>query len=123
VVSWFGAIQAQDFKGAKWAVGLRGNGLTEAAVERAYDEGAILRTHVLRPTWHFVAAADIRWLIALTGPRIIARMGPRHRQLELDSTTLARSRATLTRALGGGGLTRRQIGCSSGRGSGPRRSG
>lgn len=110
VVSWLGAVQAQDFAGAKWAIGLRAIGLTEAAVERAYDQGAILRTHVLRPTWHLVSADDIRWLIALTGPRVIARLGPRHRYLEIDDRTVARSRAALTRALDKGALTRREAG-------------
>ena len=110
VASWFGAIQAQDFQGAKWAIGLRTKGLTDAAVERAFDEGSLLRTHVLRPTWHFVTAADIRWLLALTGPRIMARMSPYHRQLELDHETLRRARVLLTRALCDGFLTRRQIG-------------
>jgi len=110
VVSWLGAVQAQDFAGAKWAIGLRAAGLTEAAVERAYDQGAILRTHVLRPTWHLVAADDIRWLVALTGPRVIARLGPRHRYLELDDRTVARSRAALTRALDESSLTRREVG-------------
>jgi hypothetical protein len=110
VASWFGAIQAQDFQGAKWAIGLRTKALTDAAVERAFDEGLILRTHVLRPTWHFVAAADIRWLLALTGPRIIARMSSYYRLLELDDALVRRSRALLTRALSGGFLTRRQIG-------------
>ena len=110
VVSWLGAVQAQDFPAAKWAIGLRATGLTEAAVERAYDQGSILRTHVLRPTWHLVAADDIRWLVALTGPRVTARLGPRHRYLELDDRTVARSRAALTRALQKGALTRREAG-------------
>ena len=55
-------------------------GLTEAELDRAFDEGAILRTHVLRPTWHFVAPADIRWMLALTGPRVQARSVPYHRR-------------------------------------------
>ncbi len=109
IVSWLGAIQAQDFRGATWAIGVRSKRLTEAAVERAYDEGRILRTHVLRPTWHFVAGADIRWLIALTGKRIIARLAYRHRQLELDAPTFARIRSVLGRALATAHLTRREI--------------
>lgn len=109
VVAWFGAVQAQDFPGARWAVALRTKGLTDAAVARAYDAGEILRTHVLRPTWHFVTSADIRWLIALTGPRLISRLAYRHRQLELDPPTVARSRAALIRALDADDLTRREI--------------
>jgi hypothetical protein len=110
IVAWFGAVQAQDFRGAKWAVGLRGKGLTDVAVERAFNDGEILRTHVLRPTWHFVAARDIRWLLALSGPRVIARMKYRHRQLEIDDAMLARSRRVVARALADGPLTRPQLG-------------
>ena len=69
VVQWLGAVQAQDYSGAKWAIGLRAKGVMDGDVERAFDEGAILRTHVLRPTWHFVSPADIRWMLALTAPR------------------------------------------------------
>ncbi len=72
VVSWLGAVQSQDYPGAKWALHLRVPGLTDAAVDEAFDTGAIVRTHILRPTWHFVAPADIRWMLALTGPRILA---------------------------------------------------
>jgi hypothetical protein len=109
VVAWFGGIQAQDFQAAKWAIGLRARAVTDAAVERAFNEGAILRTHVLRPTWHFVTPADIRWLIALTGPRVIARLAARHRQLEIDARTASRSRRFLTRALAHGFLTRQEL--------------
>src|SRR6185436_402511 len=70
IVSWMGAMQAQDFAMAKWAIGLRLPGLKEADVEKAFNEGAILRTHLLRPTWHFVTPDDIRWMLALTAPRI-----------------------------------------------------
>ncbi len=63
---WLGAVQAQDYPAAKWGLGLRAPGVSDADVERAFDEGAILRTHVLRPTWHFVTPSDIRWMLALT---------------------------------------------------------
>jgi hypothetical protein len=109
VVAWLGAVQAQDFPGARWALGLRAADSTDADVLRAFDEGAILRTHVLRPTWHFVTPADIRWLLALTGPRLMAGLAHRHRWLELDARTMARSHAALVRALEGGRfLTRAQ---------------
>ena len=72
VVAWLGAVQAQDYGGAAWAVGQRAQAATAATVEQAFGEGAILRTHVMRPTWHFVAPADIRWLLMLTGPRVHA---------------------------------------------------
>src|SRR5687768_3318113 len=64
------AVQSQDFAGAKWAVAMRGNGFDEAEVDAAFERGDIVRTHVLRPTWHFLAPEDLRWMMALTGPRI-----------------------------------------------------
>jgi hypothetical protein len=98
-VGWLCAVQSQDFAGAKWAVGSRLRSSGDSRVERAYDEGAILRTHLLRPTWHFVLPVDIRWLLDLTAPRIKASIRHRHRKLELDAHTLRRAIATLARAL------------------------
>ncbi|HET9157917.1 MAG TPA: crosslink repair DNA glycosylase YcaQ family protein, partial [Myxococcaceae bacterium] len=72
VVDWLVAVQSQDYAGAKWAVGQRTADATEAELDRLFDEGAILRTHVMRPTWHFVRPADIRWLLTLTAPRVRA---------------------------------------------------
>jgi len=69
-VGWLGAVQSQDYGPAKWAVGMRQRRASDAAVERAFAEGRILRTHVLRPTWHFVLPADIRWLLTATAPRL-----------------------------------------------------
>src|SRR5262249_20428112 len=67
VVAWLGAVQAQDYSAAKWALGLRlGHEATAAQIERAFDEGGILRTHVMRPTWHFVTPSDICWMLELT---------------------------------------------------------
>jgi hypothetical protein len=110
VVAWLGAVQAQDYSGAKWALGLRAKGLTDAAVEQAFDEGAILRTHILRPTWHFIAAADIRWMLALSAPRVHAVNAYYYRTLGLDATAFARSRAAIEGALAGGRqLTRIQL--------------
>src|SRR3954462_14896430 len=74
VVRALGAEQAQDYMGAKWAVGLRTKRATHAEVENAVASGEILRTHVLRPTWHFVLPEDVRWMLALTGPRIAKAM-------------------------------------------------
>ncbi|HYN36580.1 MAG TPA: crosslink repair DNA glycosylase YcaQ family protein, partial [Actinomycetota bacterium] len=69
VVRRFGAMQAQDYGPAKWSLGQRNRGITDEEMDRALDEGSILRTHVLRPTWHFVLPEDIRWLLELTRPR------------------------------------------------------
>ncbi len=102
VVQWLGAVQAQDYAGAKWALGLRLQGATDADIESAFDSGALLRTHVMRPTWHFVAPADIRWMLALTAPRIIAGSAGRYRELGLDQETLSCSGTVLEQALQGG---------------------
>lgn len=103
VVRWLGAVQAQDFHGAKWALALRMRATTtDAVVEEAFNDGQILRTHLLRPTWHFVAPEDIRWLLQLTAPRINVRCGSAYRKYELDNATLNRSNKLLTRALQGG---------------------
>lgn len=99
VLSWMTAMQAQDFEMAKWAVGLRLAESSRSAVEAAIDRGEILRTHLLRPTWHLVAAQDIRWILDLTAPRILASAAPRLRQLELTATTLAKSLKAIEKAL------------------------
>lgn len=110
VVDWLCAVQAQDFAGTKWALGLRMRTALDADIERAFNAGSILRTHVLRPTWHFVRPADIRWLLALTAPRIKKLMAYRYRQLELDPRTLKRTNAALERALRDGEeLTRDEL--------------
>lgn len=111
VVARLGAVQAQDYAGARWAIGLRATGLTEADVDRAFNEGTILRTHVLRPTWHFVAPADIRWMLALTGPRVKSSMAYQRRALGLDDHMLRRGTRAIERALRDGGqLTRAELG-------------
>jgi hypothetical protein len=102
VVEWLVAVQAQDFAGAKWALGLRLRGTADDVVEQAFTDGAILRTHLLRPTWHFVTPADIHWLLALTAPRVHAANAPYYRKLELDQDILQRSRRALVQALQGG---------------------
>ena len=103
VVGRLGAVQAQDYRHALWAIGLRLPGSTEAAVEAALREGAIARTWLLRGTLHLVAAADLRPLLALVAPRVIAARAGRRRQLGIDRETLARSRQVLEGALSGGG--------------------
>ncbi len=117
VVAWLGAVQAQEYPGARWALGLRAKGLTDAAVERAFDDGRILRTHVMRPTWHFVTPADIRWLLALTSPRVHAASAYIYRQTGLDPAGLKRSRVIFERALRDRvHLTRAELGAALARG-------
>jgi hypothetical protein len=120
VVAWLGAVQAQDYAAARWAIGQRANGVTDADVEHAFDEGAILRTHILRPTWHFVTPADIRWMLSLSGPRVNTVVAHYYGKLEIDRDVAARSRRVLERALGGGKhLTRAELGAALGRGGIP----
>jgi hypothetical protein len=110
VVAWLGAVQAQDYPGARWALGQRAPGLTDAAVEAAFDQGAILRTHFMRPTWHFVTPTDIRWMVALTAPRVHAASAYYYRKSGLDGAVFKRSRKALERALQGGRqLTRAEL--------------
>ena len=102
-------MQAQDFGPATSAVG-PGWRAPESSLDEAFHAGRILRTHVLRPTWHFVLPADILWLLTATGPGIRARNAHRYRQLGLDEATLTHSRDVLASALAGGlHLTRGQI--------------
>ena len=111
VVRWHGAMQAQDYGPAKWSIGQRATGLVDADVDEALASGLIVRTHVLRPTWHFVARDDVRRLIALTGPRVQQHTAPRYRQLGLDAKTRARCERTIASGLEGGNqMTRNEIG-------------
>ena len=111
VVAWLGAVQAQEFPAARWGVGQRVTGrATDAQVERAFNDGAILRTHMMRPTWHFVAPADIRWIQTATAPRLHGTNGHYYRRAGLDASTLSRSRKAIERALGNGEhLTRQEL--------------
>ncbi|WP_302567651.1 DNA glycosylase AlkZ-like family protein, partial [Culturomica massiliensis] len=70
LVAWMGAVQAQDYDMSKWAVGMRIEGGTLRMVNEALEKGEIVRTHIMRPTWHWVAGEDIRWMLKLSGARI-----------------------------------------------------
>jgi hypothetical protein len=109
VVSWFGAMQAQDYSAAKWAVSLRSKNLSNSLLDQSFGEGKILRTHVLRPTWHFVTPADIRWMLQLTAPHIRAQAIHWYRSLGLTDEVFAKTDALLTEALCGKQLTRSNL--------------
>jgi winged helix DNA-binding protein len=112
VVAWLGAMQSQDYPGAKWAIGLRAL-VTDADVDRACDEGTIVRTHILRQTWHFVARDDIRWMLALSGPRVNAISAHYYRKMALDERTFTRSRDVFERSLRDGAhKTRPELGAA-----------
>jgi hypothetical protein len=100
VVGWFGAVQAQEYGPARWALGQRLSGAyDDAALAAAFDDGRLLRTHVLRPTWHFVTPSDLRWMLALTGPRIARAMAPYDRRMEIDEALVGRACAVFERTL------------------------
>jgi hypothetical protein len=101
VVSWMGAVQSQDYPGAAWGLARRTRTPADAPVHEAFDAGRILRTHILRPTWHFVAPADLRWMLALSGPRVQVCNRSLYRSLSLDARTLARGHSIIARALEG----------------------
>jgi Winged helix DNA-binding domain len=102
MVAWLGAMQAQDYLGALWAIGLRQANAAEADIEQAIANRTIVRTWPLRGTLHFVAALDIRWMLELLAPRVIASGRRRQQQLELDDKIIGRIRTLFIRALQGG---------------------
>lgn len=134
VVAWLGAVQSQEYHGAKWGLaqrmirqqaastagdpstssGDRGSArlqpVTDAAIDAAFDAGKIIRTHILRPTWHFVAPADLRWMLSLTAPRVHAANAHYYRMHGIDRSAVAHSNDTLAKALEGGQqLTRNEL--------------
>lgn len=110
VVSWFGAIQAQDYLAALWALGQRTAGATDATIEAALSDGSVLRTHIFRGTWQCVAREDVRWMLDLVGPRVIAGSRSRLRELGLDEKLLRKCGVLFARALEGGAhLTRLEM--------------
>src|SRR4029077_10068233 len=102
VVRWLGAVKAQDYLGSLWAIGLRMRKATEEAVEQAIADRTIIRTWPMRGTLHFVAATDVRWMLTLLTPRVVANCRWRLKQLELDASVFARSRKAFMSALRGG---------------------
>jgi hypothetical protein len=101
IVGRMGAMQAQDFEMAKWAIGIRLPGSTQQTIESAINKGEIIRTHLMRPTWHLVSSDDIYWMLELTAPQIKASMKFRDKQLELTESVYKKSRSILERSLQG----------------------
>jgi hypothetical protein len=102
VIAALGAMQAQDYGGALWAIGLRLHGSTESDIERAVAERTIVRTWPMRGTLHFVASNDARWMLELLTPRVLEAARKRHAELEIDDALLRRIRKILGRALADG---------------------
>ena len=110
LVAWFGAMQAQDYAAAKWAVGLRLPDATDTSIEQAIADKSIIRTWALRGTLHLIAAEDLRWLLTLVRHRLQLICGTHYRKLDLNETVLAKSKIAMERALAGGQqLTRPEL--------------
>jgi hypothetical protein len=110
VVSWMGAMQAQDYIMAKWAVAVRLPNATDMQIEADINAGKIIRTHVMRPTWHLVVAEDIRWMLELTAPNLDKIAGTYYRKLGLDEAILKKSNTHIAKMLRDGNeLTREEI--------------
>ncbi len=109
LVTHLGAVQSQEYIGAKWAVGQRLIGATNESMDTAFNNGEILRTHVMRPTWHFVAPNDILWMQELTSPRVKRIMEYYNKNLELDKKLFEKTNSLLVKNLKGKSMTRAEI--------------
>ena len=99
VVSLMGAMQAQDYAMSKWAIGVRLPNSTDEVIEDAIDRGEIIRTHVMRPTWHLVSSDDVKWMLALTFPHLRKSMKGRHKALGLTDQIFKKSNSILEKSL------------------------
>jgi len=102
VVSWLGAVQSQEYPYAKWSLGMRATGLSDASVDGSLRDGEIIRTHIMRPTWHFVAPADLRWMMALTGPRVARTLRSTADQRIPEESVIAKAFEAIVSELEGG---------------------
>lgn len=111
LVAYMGALQAQDYAMAKWAIGLRVPGSTQETVEQSLNKGELLRAHVLRPTWHIIPAKDIYWMLALSASKIRTLMRNMDKQLELTEKIFTKSNAVIEKCLAGAKyVSREEIG-------------
>ena len=110
VVSWLGAVQAQEYALTQWSISMRAVDLTQEAIEAAFAQGSLLRTHLLRPTWHLVTAQDIGWLLQLTATRVQAVNAYMYRKLELNEAIFNRCHQIMRKQLQNGNyLSRSQL--------------
>jgi hypothetical protein len=110
LVETMGALQAQDFNMSRWAVGVRVSSATNKIIEKAFNNAEIIRTHLLRPTWHIVSSKDIYWLLELTAPQIKASLRSRHKGLEITQQVIKKSRKIIENCLRGENhLTREEL--------------
>src|SRR5678815_3446997 len=99
LIAYYGALQAQDWSMAKWAIGLRLPHLKENDVDDKLNDGSILRTHILRPTWHLVAPSDIRWMQALTSHRVHQANKIHYKNLDLNPKVFSKTEKIIAKSL------------------------
>jgi hypothetical protein len=110
IAHWMGAVQAQSFNMSKWAFGIRLQNSRATIIDEAINSGQIVRSHLLRPTWHYVSSDDIHWMLELTAPQIRAATRTRHKQLGLDDAVCRKSNSVIEKSLRDGKhLTRSEI--------------
>lgn len=102
VVQWLGAMQAQDYPGALWSVGLRTKDPSISAVEKAISDREIIRTWPMRGTLHFIAADDARWITRLCSPRVVRAAAGRERALDLNEQVFKQAALIVESQLAGG---------------------
>lgn len=99
LVAWMGCMQAEEYTSAKWAIGNRVPHITDAIIEKSFNEGQFFRAQVLRPAWHFVAPADLGWMLQLSSQRIKAFYKTLHTKLDINTSDLKKSKTIITKAL------------------------
>lgn len=99
LTNWMGALQAQDYNMVKWAIGMRLKDCNENTVQDAINKGELIRTHVLRPTWHFVSSDDVYWMLALNAEKIKSSMRARHNFLGLNPEIIKKSQSKIIKML------------------------
>jgi hypothetical protein len=110
IVSWMCALQGQDYNMSKWALGIRLQDSGVAAINKAFDSGEIVRTHLLRPTWHLVSADDVGWILKLTAPQVKAAVRFRDKELGLTGPVFRKSNSVIEKSLRDGNhLTRPEL--------------
>jgi hypothetical protein len=110
LIEWMGAMQAQVFNMMRWAVGIRMSEATDQSIKESFNKGEIIRTHLLRPTWHLVSSNDFFWILELTRAHLKPRMRSRQNQLELTAPLLNQCKTIVEKRLENGDhLTREEI--------------
>ncbi len=104
------AMQAQNYPGVLWSVGLRVPGAAQTDIEQAVADRTIVRSWPMRGTLHYVAAEDIKWMTTYLTPKVVSGAASRHRNLELDEAVFDKAKTVLIHELSGSKvLTRQQI--------------